>query len=63
MGASFFGKYLGMKIKEILLELNVANVDHVDAFVSQYNFKSPFIKSWFQKQVRNYILNNEDFAN
>ena len=51
-----------MKIKEILLELNVANVKEVDAFVSQYNFSSPFIKSWFKKQVRNYVLNNEEFA-
>lgn len=56
-----------MRIKEILLELNVANVDNVEKWIDNFlNLidagNQPTILSWFKKQVRNYVLNNKEFA-
>ncbi len=62
-----------MRIKDLLLELNVANVKSIenwidaflkstDATVYRNEINHPVIQSWFKKQVRNYVLNNEEFA-
>ena len=55
-----------MKYSEILLELNVANVSAIDQFVrsTQRNgwILPPQVQQWFKKQVRSWLLNNEELA-
>lgn len=53
-----------MKIKEILLELNVVNTDEIKKEIaSRYVLPgSPEIQAWFNKQFYRWVINNEKLA-
>lgn len=46
----------------ILLEFNVVNLDDIEKEMKKYSAKVdyPEAKSWFEKQVKNYIINNPE---
>ncbi len=49
-----------MKIKEILLELNVVNTEEIkNEISSKYDGFAPEIQSWFNKQFYRWVINNE----
>lgn len=61
-----------MKIKEILLELNVANIEEIKSFIDDVFVKTldmnslpktpPPIASWLNKQLFRWVLNNDKLA-